>query len=193
MNSDKLSMLSTTRSGHNFIKGVIESWLPGVKITVMENALPEHVYQYKLDAHSLRVIVIRDFRDFLASSLKSKLDFCGLSGPWRESIELKIKVYRAILVESIEPEFYDADVVIRYEQFCIDRFYRQLICDQLRGTYTEDMLGHVSDEGNGSSFDKLEYQGKGQEMTTRARHVQILETEWADQYREYLALNDDLV
>jgi hypothetical protein len=189
----KLSILSTTRSGHNFIKEVIESWVPGIVITVMENTLPENIYQYKLDAHSSRVIVVRDFKNFLASSIKIKADNFGPDGTLRESMEHKLVAYRAILGEALTGHYYDADMIISYDRFCEDQNYRQGICAQLGGTYTEDRLGFVSDEGNGSSFDKFTMQGKGDQMETRSRHEQILKTKWAYIYLELLEENTDLV
>ena len=185
-------MLSTTRSGHNFIKEVIESW-GDYDITVMENCLPEKVYQYKLDMRSPRVIVIREFRNFVASSIKSYADAHGPTSAWRESIDYKVNAYRAILEEAKTKEYYDADIVIFYDEFCESQKYRQWVCRQLGGTYTEERLGFVSNEGDGSSFDKLSMQGEGDKMKTRDRYKQILETRWAYMYLEVLGANEDLV
>ena len=186
-------MLSTTRSGHNFIKEVIESW-GDYDITVMENAAPENIYQYKLDAHSIRTIVIREFRNNLASAIKGKSVSLQAHITLRESIEYKVNAYRAILKEAEDKEYYDADVVIFYDDFCDSEEYRRAICKKLNGIYTEDRLGFVSSEGNGSSWEKMSLQGKGQEMKTRNRHEQILEDpEWADVYLEILEKYKDLV
>lgn len=180
----EIAMLSTTRSGHNFIKEVIESWVPGVKITVLERTLPEHIYQYKLNPHTSVVLVIRDFRNFLASSIMSYLTEHGRNSAWRENIELSIKAYKAQIEEVFDRQYVDLNMIIFYDQFCIDQDYRQEICKELGGEYTEERLNYVSSEGNGSSFDNLKYQGKGSQMKTRERHLQILDTEWVDIYQE---------
>ena len=152
LNKMELSILSTTRSGHNFIKEVIESWILGVNITVMENCLPEKVYAFKLDARSPRVIVIREFRNNLASAIKSygdaqrrlKRPVDELYKLLHESIAYKNNAYRAILKEAEDKEYYDADVVIFYDDFCDSEEYRRVICEKLKGIYTEDRLGFVS-------------------------------------------------
>lgn len=188
----KIAILSTTRSGHNFIKAVIESWLPDCVITVLENCLPKDIWQYKLDPRSFNIIVIRGFKNFLASSVKSYLDEHGLASPWRESMGLKIKAYRAILGESKTKGHFDHDMIIYYDLFCVNTKYREELCKQLGGQYTEERLGFVSDEGNGSSFDHLDYQGEGYKMKVLDRHKQILDTPWAMIYEQLLNENKDL-
>jgi len=195
MQKVELSMLSTTISGHTFIKEVIESW-GDYNIIVMENTLPKEIYKYRLDVDNLKVIVIRDFRNFLASSIKSKVNAYEMSSNfvWSEEYLVPhITAYRAIIEEAIYKEYYDADVVISYDIFCEDQTYRKGICDLLGGTYTEERLGFVPKEGNGSSFDQLSMQGEGQKMKTRDRHEQILETEWAEVYLKLLNENEDLM
>jgi len=192
----KLSMLSTTRSGHNFIKEVIESWLPGIDITVMERTIPKDIYKYKLDAHSPRVIVLREFRNCIASTLYyygTKLKRAGVGVIPESNIKQLTNAYWAQVEEAISGEYYDADTIIYYDRFCEDQTYRKDICALLGGQYTEDRLGFVSDEGAGSSFDGLTMQGEGQKMKTRSRHEQILETEWADTYTRVLGENEELM
>ena len=187
----ELSILSTTRSGHNFIKEVIESW-GDYNVTVMERAMPEHIYQYKLDSKGLRVIVIRDFKNCVASSIKSYLSKpAGREGPWRDNFKVTFGSYWAHVKEAVNPEYYDAHLIIYYDRFCEDQAYRESICAQLGGKYTEDRLGFVSNEGHGSSWDKLTMQGEGQKMKTRNRHEQILETEWVDIYLQVLEENKE--
>jgi hypothetical protein len=190
--SVELSILSTTRSGHNFIKEVIESW-GDYKVTVMERALPINIHQYHLDPRGLRVIVIRDFKNCIASSIKSFLDAHGRDSGWRDNISTTVDAYWAQVEEAIIEEYYDAHTIIYYDRFCEDQTYREVICALLGGTYTESRLGYVSNEGNGSSWDKLSLQGEGQKMRTRDRHEQILETEWVDIYTQVLEENKELM
>ena len=182
----KLSMLSTTRSGHNFIKEVIESW-GDYNITVMERTMPDQIHQYNLNPRDLRVIVIRDFKNCLASSVMSYLSKPYPSNQlWRDNFKVTFGAYWAQVKEAVESEYYDAHVIIYYDRFCEDQAYRRGICARLGGTYTEDRMGFVSSEGDGSSWDKLTLQGEGQKMRTRDRHEQILETEHADVYLQVL-------
>jgi len=190
----KLAILATSRSGHNFIGGVIHSWFDyKPELVHMTNALPENIVEYGLENEDKLIIVIRDFPNFLASSLKSYLDFHGAeSGKWAVSIAHKIKAYKAILKYAMHPEkYYYPDVIISYQWFAKSRTYREAICKKLGGIYTEERLGFVSSEGNGSSWDKLSYQGKGNEMRTGDRAEQILETEWAPIYIGVLEDNAD--
>jgi len=184
----KISLLSTSRSGHNFVKEVIQSWLPGIEFIVLENVLSENIHQYPIKG-TKKLIVIRDFENFLASSLKS-LNINGET--WKVNIDRKIAAYRSILGEVKHPTNYKHARVIDYITFVKSRVYREDLCRELGGTYTEEKLGHVPNEGNGSSFDGFELQGKGQEMRTWERKIEILNTEWAKIYKTLLKENKDL-
>jgi len=174
----KVSILSTSRSGHNFIKAMIKSWLPDVEFEMLENVLPTHVYQHDTKG-TKKLIVIRDFKNFLASSLKA---LSLTNGTWEVNIARKIEAYKAIKAEAENPKYYKNATVIDYDKFVADEEYRENICDDVGGEYTEKKLNYVPNEGNGSSFDGFELQGKGQTMNTRERHLEILETEWKDIY-----------
>jgi len=114
----------------------------------------------------------------------SYLSTHGRGSAWRENIELGVSAYKAQIEEVFDKEYVDIDMIIFYDQFCTDQDYRQEICKELGGKYTEERLDYVSSEGNGSSFDKFKYQGKGSQMKTRERYIQILDTEWVDIYQE---------
>ena len=184
----KLALLATSRSGHNFVADMIESWLPDVKIHNLENVLPETLHQHDIDG-ARRVIVIREFKNFLASSLKA-LNIKG--DTWDVNIARKIKAYRAIKAEIDEPKYFGFFTVIEYDKFVEDQEYRKQICKELGGEYNEDKLGIVPNEGNGSSFDGFMYQGVGHKMKTRERYKEILNTDWADIYNRLLDENKDL-
>jgi hypothetical protein len=160
---------------------------------VMERTLPINIGLYNLDPRGLRTIVIRDFKNTLASSIKSYLGTHGHDSAWRENFKITIGSYWAQVEEAITGEYYDAHTIIYYDRFCEDQAYREGICELLGGTYSESRMGFVSSEGAGSSFDKLTLQGEGQKMRTRERHEQILETEWADVYQEVLGENKELM
>ena len=183
----EIAVLSTSRSGHNFIIEMIKSWLPGVKIQKLENAIPEDLHYHQVGGKK-KLIVIRDFKNFLASSLKALTS----ASPWRENIEGKINAYRLIKEEAKHPKYYIHSTVIYYDKFVKDRKYREALCKELGGEYTEEKLNYVPNEGNGSSFNGFELQGKGSEMATRDRHKEILKTEWANIYKDLLEQNKDL-
>lgn len=185
----KISILSTSRSGHNFIKEVIKSWLPDITFEMLENVLPEHIYQHDTQG-SKKLIVIRDFKNFLASSLKA---LSLTNGTWEVNIARKIEAYRTIKKEAENPKYYENATVIYYNRFVEDQDYRIVLCNELGGEYTEKKLGFVPNEGNGSSFNGFEFQGKGQRMKTQERYLEILETEWKDIYNDILKENKDLV
>lgn len=183
----RINILGTSRSGHHFIGEVVESWFKDVDCAMIQyltNVEPKDLGQYNING--MKIIVIRDYKNFLASSVMSFLGEHGEDSPWRESIAHKIKCYNAILKESFYPKQFNADVVIYYDQFFEDAEYRKDVCGKLGGVYTEERLNFISAEGNGSSFDKLTLQDKGQEMKVTDRHIQILETEWKDIYEDLL-------
>jgi len=187
----KLGILATSRSGHNWVGEVIHSWFETSvegywpDVVHMTNALPENIEEYGLENEDKLIIVIRDFPNFLASSLKTFLDAHGAENEelWRASIGQKIKAYKAILEYAMDPKkYYYPDAIISYQHFTKSRKYREAICKKLGGIYTEKALGFVSTEGMGSSWDKLEYQGRGQEMDVHRRCEQIFDTEWESIY-----------
>ena len=185
----KVAILATSRSGHNWIGEMIKSWGPYDEVMPLTNVEPHLLYQHDITGVR-KVIVIRDFKNFLASSLKA-LNFYGET--WKVNIARKIKAYRTIVEEIKMPKYYRPHTVIYYDIFIRERDYRKKICQELGGEYTEDKLGFVPNEGNGSSFDGFEYQGIGQRMKNRQRHEQILETEWVDVYNELLKENEDVI
>lgn len=184
----KIGVLGTSRSGHNWVGTVVASWFDNPEVVEMTNVEPFNIGEYNLDKDDLLIVVVRSFKQFLASSVKSYLDAHGRDSNWREGIQRYIGAYRAIS----QTDFPRVDARISYEMFFRGAAYRRMICEKLGGEYNEDLLNYMPNEGGGSSFDKFEYQGKGQQMKTLDRAEQILETEWADIYEELLNENKDL-
>jgi len=58
---------------------------------------------------------------------------------------------------------------ILFNKWVYDQDYRQNICEQLGGTYTEQELRTVPKFGGGSSFDKQQFDGKAHEMKLTER------------------------
>ena len=169
-----ISILATSRSGHHWVGSVIKSWFTDENVDYLTNTLPTDLKNHKLGEK--RVIVIRDFPNFLASMLKAYLDTHGVESSWRIAADRKIEAYDAILDEAAFPKYFKANVVISYSFFTQSRKYRQEICKALGGRYNEEELDVVSEEG--SSFDGHSFEGIGNKMTINQRYLQIADTPW---------------
>jgi hypothetical protein len=81
-------------------------------------------------------------------------------------------------------------ILINYDEFFVSRKYRQCICASLNGEYNEKKLNEVKGTGQGSSFDGLEYNGRGQEMWTLDRYKQVANMKGGmEMYRHNLTVN----
>lgn len=179
----KITILTLGRSGQSIMNEVLKSW--GLEPPrIIGNTHPKDVPN---DIEGTKVILIRDFRNWMASAIVARVDAYPKGGKvyWKSMIR-NIGVYKALLEEIENREYYKADVVISYDKFFASEEYRRQICDDLGGVYTEEKLDFVPGTGGGSSFDKLRMQGEGSKMNVLSRHEQVLKTDKADIYTDML-------
>ena len=90
--------------------------------------------------------------------------------------------YNSHMQEIKTPQYYKANAVIHYDEFVDSAAYRQNICRNLCGEYSEEMLNKIPRNGHYSSFDSDKFQDRGSEMNVLDRAKDILETPYKDLY-----------
>ena len=150
--------IAPKRSGHVFVGNMIKSWCPDSRYYELENKAPR-----KNEEGKIAVLQTRDLLNWLASYTNNKT--------LKQYNTRPIRAWYAI-TRAIWPDNFNA-VKIYYDRFVVDQEYRKSICNQLGGTYNEDLLLQVVDNGDGSSFDGIEFDGKADKMQVLTRYKQV--------------------
>jgi hypothetical protein len=159
-------IIAPSRSGHNWIASMIQSWNPILEIVDLENISPERAADvYNLQSGKV-VLVTRDLLNWYASRKRGSITYSLSPLPPWEQITAEFYYLTQYLLG------YGA-VRIKYEDFFTSAEYRHSICDVLGGVYNEKKLGFMPPGGRGSSFSRLEYQGRAQELGTLTRYTQV--------------------
>ena len=138
------------------------------------------------------VLVIRRFRNWLASCASK--DYNMIKGrPTRELMDkwhILLGNYRNHLrVATGGTTPFDNLVIIRFDNWFVNRDYRRGIAEQLGLTFTDAGLNEVPKFGGGSTFDKQTLDGKAQSMQVLDRWKQ---TQGNRTYEWILQHNRDL-
>lgn len=126
------------------------------------------------------IIINRDFYNWMAS--------CFILGGSLYRFRHKMtKIWKEFIRESLNANILkDHSVVdINYNKWFADISYRKVICSKLGLVFTDNGLNDILTNGGGSSFTKLDYQGKAQEMDVLNRYKLCLDN------KDYLDLIDD--
>ena len=175
------------RSGHNFILQNVLSWISGDDIYIhhnLENIKPIDLMPAHLSHGGIKLIIWRDFDDWLASSI-TKARKIGATRTVEDIpayLDKIVNAYRAIMQEVKCPQYFNANQVIHYDEFVESCKYRQEICSNLKGDYNEDDINVIPRNGHYSSFDGNRYQGEAWKMNVLNRSKDILETPYKDLY-----------
>lgn len=170
--------IAPSRSGHFFVQHVLKSWL-STTVYNAENLRPRQLRWAPFRSNTIIVIQTRDLLNWYASVARSILAARVDPSVFRFVLKDKAMIWMAIT-----RAFYDLHphrqylgeypvVKIMYDQFVNSKEYRRRVCDQLGGNYNERMLNHVPREGQGSSFDGMEYARRGTRMDTLTRYTQL--------------------
>jgi len=187
MKHKHITTLSMARSGHNFILNNVRSWFEdGDEIihSNLENIKPIDLMPLHLSHGGLKLLIWRDFDDWLASSITK----AHKVGATREASDIPAYVdkivagWYAIRQESLNPQYYNANCVIHYDEFVKSAPYRLGVCHKIKGEYSEEMLNKIPRNGHYSSFDADKFQDRGSEMNVLNRAKDILETPYKDLY-----------
>ena len=156
------------RSGHNWVAHMVRSWIDGIPISDLEGWAPDRmVRHFGIQELQDNIILIqtRDLLNWYASYTKGRRDYrVGAIPTWE-----------TITDEYYKPRYFRTCTVVRvyYDRFFVDRAYRRDICVQLGGKYNEKKLQSLSNSGHGSTFDKMEYHLRAQEMQVLTRYKQV--------------------
>lgn len=157
----KIYHIAPKRSGHVFIGNVISSWLPEYAYVDLENKL---VTSINPEINDIVIFQTRDFLNWFASYFKSN----------KRINYVMIRTWSKLTSYYLEKEKCKCNTVyIVYDSFFTSRVYRQLICNQIGGKYTEKEMDRVRDSGKGSSFDGTKFDGRAFEMDTLNRWKSI--------------------
>ena len=181
-----VTSLSVARSGHNFVIQNIMSWFEENTLLHhnLENIAPRDLMPLHLSHGGMRVLIYRDFDDWLASTIMKSYN--GNTHRIKHTLPSYILSvvgkYFEIRREAVNPTYFSGAIIIHYDRFVKSETYRRAICDVFGGVYSEDRLNFVPANGHHSSFDGKKYQDRGSEMNVLNRKDQILETEHKDFY-----------
>lgn len=184
-----LIVLGVSRSGQHFILDQLYSWDTSYNICKFENAADTVTFNQKIKTYELdmelptKILVIhRDYPNWLASLVKyvnereKHVD--------EEAKYNRIKEYIKHW-KDVHNFNYDGDVLhINYNSFASKKSYREFVCNNLNGTYSEKSLTKVPIAGGGSSFSGVKYDDIAAFISSRKS--QILNTEYKDEYMEHL-------
>jgi len=199
-------IIACCRSGHNFVRQMIQSWSPELLIINFEDVQPQDYAQAQksiimgtcqidsdFSSHKINwanktfnIIVFRDLLNWWASYLK------WIPKPLSDyKRDLAFKIWTSQLEEAYTGKYLNYSLLVGYEIFHSSRSFRLMVCDTLKGEYNEDMLDIVTPQGKGSSFDGLIK--KGFEMATDFRYKQIMESDLRGEYIRGLRENPDAI
>jgi len=204
LNDFNLNVISSSRSGHNFVMNNIKSWIKDINYnyTNIENITPmkfrlDNGY-YSIQDNSINVIVVRDYLNWLASYLPlMKVNLINYRDGYDDSVLMnemnqQIKIWCETVKEFYgETNYVNNKVLVIYDDFFTLKEYRENICDELNGDYNEDKLNEVAINGYYSSFDVDKFDGNANEMKVDERYLQILDTEYHDIYLKILMNNQE--
>lgn len=192
-------LIANSRSGHNFVKQNINSWMGQVpkstvnkkfrRYTNFENFSPQSFDEAIINIdmneypHSISFILTRDLLNWYASVIhfthRPRLTDDGT----KILRPTNIKHLRAYINSwtAITKEFYDETnylppdfIRVNYDEFFKSQEYRKNICNQIYGAeYNEDYLNITSPAGRGSSFDGVKYKNNASEMKVLERYKQM--------------------
>jgi len=186
-----LTTLAMARSGHNFVIQNILSWQKDREIYIhhnLESISPKDLTPNHLQHGGKRVIIYRDFKNWLASLIT--MSYRNRATRDLNDIPTYLKKvvpkYFDIIQEIKHPQYFPNAVPIYYDEFFLSREYRKKMCEELGDEYSEEMIDHVPRNGHGSSFDGRELDGHGSKMSVLNRHEQILASPQKDLYLKTL-------
>jgi hypothetical protein len=138
-----------------------------INLSVFEREREEWINKFKYDLTDLKVVaLLRNPWNLIASHVQWKWRQplyqrkSGAINRWNE--------YYGIYLENANDY-----VFVIYDKWFQDIEYRKEISKKLGLEFSDENLNLVSGEGNGSSFNKREYDGRAQQMNVLNRYKQI--------------------
>jgi len=178
---DRIYHIAPKRSGHAWVGHMIKSWCPDSVYHDMENCLPENV-DVPIDG-SVIVLQIRDLLNWYASYIQrreGKFNRRPIQA-WHKTAK---EFHQTLYLENYRV------VKVMYDTFFDSKTYREYICAQLGGKYTEKGLNKIKDNGRGSSFDGMSFDGRAQNMSVLTRYLQVDPVHFVRLFKEYSRLKE---
>jgi len=156
-----INIIVTKRTGSVWVASLIREWCPNVEVVRFENAYPQDCYPF-----GTIVLQTRDLLNWYASY------FTSVKGKTSSNV---IHSWWEIAKEFYTPTYLTKRKVIRvlYDAFFENRIYREDVCTQLNGTYSENRLQDVVDAGGGSSFTNTSMHKQAQLMPVLKRYKMV--------------------
>jgi len=191
-----LVCFAPSRSGHNFILRNLKRWhLRNLNIIDLEGRFPYEWKQIKIEKEIntnfdkvIKIVVIRDLLNWAASYHNFKI--AGIKNNWNEIVKEFFG----------ETNFLGENVVkINYDTFIADNSYRQKIIEKFP-KYKQSDMDYVCTQGNGSSFDGMNFQERGRDMDVLNRYKKIkdhpeimtfLDAKSVELYRKYFEISEE--
>ena len=193
-----------TRSGHNFLRFNLCSWLkidPRVDYWNYEGISPSgFLERFNKDYRAFEkianrkklhipymvpILTNRDLLDWLASIYKQT------ENAGREHTIVNLDNWHSTTREIMKPGIsHDFDFRFTYDEFISSEEFRRDLCEQMNGKYNEDYLNFVPKANKGSSFDKLTHQDHGSSMKTTERYLEYTNNET---YKENLRMYPEVL
>jgi len=171
---DNVDALLKTRIASRYDRFMLR-WTRPVMVSLEDHPLTVSPFTHPERLKTLHLLVLRDPRNLWASRIgiarRLNVPCFRTDAP---SMQRFIDLWKSHAREMIGMTgVLKRKVCIYYNAWYSSEEYRRRISAQLRLTFSDNGLNRVSDEGGGSSFDGLEFDGKGSQMSVLSRHAQL--------------------
>jgi len=125
----------------------------------------EKIWRYGTSGRIIEILVLRDPFNLFASRLKARWSQPkgGRYSQWLDN--RAVKMWKSYAQEFLGiTTFYPSAIKIKYNDWFTSQEYRQDISRQLGLPFTDEGLLLVTDDGQGSSFDGVNYNGRANQM-----------------------------
>lgn len=191
---ERIWLLSSARSGHNFIYDCFWRWTrsdPDIQITGFRWIPPIEVV-----VKQQPIMVILNMRPLVNTfaSLFRWLYDSGMPNPdmlviWdREMSKWNTMAKEAAGVT----DYVENTQLCNFERFITDRPYREQLCTLVGGVYDQSFMQQLHPKSNGSAFDGHTYEGNAFAMPLNTRYSQIPDP-LKPQFHNLLARNKEAV
>jgi hypothetical protein len=153
----------------------IVSWTRPVMVSLEDHPLSVSAFKHPERIRTVNILVLRDPRNLFASRIRMarRLDApCFRTD--RTSMQRFVDLWKAQARESLGiTNDLRNKVCVYFNAWYSSEAYRRGISARLHFTFTDEGFNQVSDEGGGSSFDGLSFDGRGSQMDVLNRHAQL--------------------
>ena len=154
---------------------LIAAWTRRLMVSLEDHPLSVSAFKHPDRLRTVNILVVRDPRNLFASRIRmaSRLDVLCFRTD-RTSMQRFVDLWKSHARECLGMTgVLRNKVCIYYNAWCASQAYRRRISERLHLKFTDERFNQVSDEGGGSSFDGLAFDGKGSQMNVLNRYAQL--------------------